>query len=49
MFRQCLKRCSVDNMKKTRLHGHVYSFSVNYNSIEIDDVHKYLKKKHNIK
>ena len=36
---------SVDNMKKTGLYGYVYDFSVDYDSIDIDDIsyiHKYL-------
>ena len=39
-------------MKKTELHGYVYCFSVDYNSIDVDDilnVHKYLMKEHNVK
>ena len=39
-------------MKKTRLNGHVYNFSVDYNTIDITDIiniHKYLMKKHDIK
>ena len=42
----------VDNMKKAGLNGHVYDFSVNYDAILVDDIldiHKYLKKKHDIK
>ena len=45
------KYCSVDNMKKTGLKGHVYDFSVDYNSIavaDILDIHKYLMKKNGI-
>ena len=43
---------SVDNMKKTRLNGYVYDFSVDYDFIANDkilDIHKYLMKKNNIK
>ena len=29
---------SVDNMKKTRLKGYVYDFSVDYNDIAVDDI-----------
>ena len=39
-------------MKKTGLNGYVYNFSVDYNIIDtsnIIDIHKYLKKKHDIK
>ena len=46
------KDFSVDNMKKTRLNGYVYDFSVNYGAIaanDILDIHKYLMRKHNIK
>ena len=42
------KDWSVDNMKRTRLTGYVYDFSVDYDSIAIDDIkdiHKYLMKK----
>ena len=43
---------SVDNMKKTRLTGYVYDFSVDYDFIANDkilDIHKYLMEKNNIK
>ena len=46
------KDFSVDNMKKTGLHGYVYDFSVDYDNIDVDeilDTHKYLTKKDNIK
>ena len=39
-------------MKKTGLNGYVYDFSVDYNTIYINDIvdiHKYLMKKHNVK
>ena len=42
------KDFSVDNMKKTRLNGYVYDFSVDYDAIAVDDIlefHKYLMKK----
>ena len=42
------KDWSVDNMKKTGFNGYVYDFSVDYNSIAVDDIkdiHKYLMKK----
>ena len=45
------KDFSVDNMEKTELHGHVYNFSANYDSIDVDnivDIHKCLMKKHKI-
>ena len=38
---------SVDNMKKTRLNGYVYVFSIDYDAIAVDhilDIHKYLMK-----
>ena len=43
---------SVDNMKKTGLHGYVYDFSVDFDFIannKILDIHKYLLKNNNIK
>ena len=47
------KDFSVDNMKKkTGLNGYAYSFSVNYDAIAVDDIqdiHKYLMEKNNIK
>ena len=51
-LRKISKDFSVDNMKKTRLNGYVYDFSVNYGAIaanNILDIHKYLMRKHNIK
>ena len=45
------KDWSVDNMKDTGLNGYVYDFSVDYDSIDVDDIkdiHKYLMKKNNI-
>ena len=46
------KYFSVNNTKSTRLNGHVYDFSVDYDTIAVDDmldIHKYLMKKNNIK
>ena len=46
------KNVSVDNMKKTRLSGYVYGFSVDYDAVAVDDIldiHKYLMEKNNIK
>ena len=46
------KYFSADNMKKKELYGYVYDFSVDYDTVDIDDVldiHKYLMKKHDIK
>ena len=44
----CLENISkdfpVDNMKKTRLNGYVYDFSVDYDAIAVDgilDIHKF--------
>ena len=45
------KDWSVDNMKKTRLKGYVYDFSVDYDSIKVSDIldiHKYLMEKNGI-
>ena len=42
---------SVDNMKKPGFTGYVYDFSVDYDSIAVDDIQnirKYLMKKNNI-
>ena len=42
---------SVDKMKKTRLNGYVYDFSVDYDAIAVDDIldiHKYLMEKNGI-
>ena len=44
------KDFSVDNMKETGLYVYVYAFSVDYNSIDLDnilDIHKYLKELQN--
>ena len=45
------KDFSVNNMKKARLNGYVYDFSVDYSSITNDkilDIHKYLMEKNNV-
>ena len=45
------KDWSVENMKKSRLKGYVYDFSVDYDSIDVDDIkniHKYLMEKNKI-
>ena len=45
------KDWSVDNMKKTWFTGYAYNFSVDYDTIDVDDIkdiHKYLMKKNNI-
>ena len=42
---------SVDNMKKTRLKGCIYDFSVDYDNIAVSDIleiRKYLMKKNNM-
>ena len=42
------KDFSASNMKKTGFNGHIYEFSVDYGSIDVDDIkniHKYLMKK----
>ena len=51
----CLENVSKDfsasNMKTTRFNGYIYDFSVDYNSIDVNDIknmHKYLMKKNNI-
>ena len=41
----------VDNMKDIRLNGYVYDFSVDYDTIAVDDIldiHKYLMRKNNM-
>ena len=46
------KDLSVYNMKRTAFNGYVYDFSVNYDSIavnDIKDIHEYLMKKSNVK
>ena len=45
------KDFSASNMKKTGFNGYIYDFSVEYDSIVIDnikDIHKYLVKKNGI-
>ena len=45
------KDWSVDNMKKTGFNGYVYDFSVDNDTVAVDDIkdiHKYLMKKNNI-
>ena len=45
------KYFSVDNMKKTRLNGYVYDFSVHYDAFAVDeirDIHKYSMEKNGI-
>ena len=45
------KGWSVDKMKKTGLNGFVYNFSVDYDTIAVDDIlhiHNYLMKKNNM-
>ena len=46
------KSFSVDKMKKTGLNRFVYDFSVDYDTVAVDDIldiHKYLMEKSNIK
>ena len=46
------KDFSVNNMKKTRLNGYVYNFSVDYDATAVDDIldiYEYLMKKSYIK
>ena len=45
------KDWSVDNMEENRFTGYVYDFSVDYDSVAVDDIkyiHKYLMKKSSI-
>ena len=45
------KDWSVDNIKDTGLNGYVYDFSVDYDSIDVDDIkgiHQYFMTKNNI-
>ena len=45
------KEWSTDKMKETGFNGYVYDFSVDYDSIAVDDIkdiHKYLMKKNDI-
>ena len=42
---------SIDNMKKTGIHGYVYYFSVDYDAVAVEDILdicKYLIKKHDL-
>ena len=48
MLRKHSKDRTADNTKKTRFHGYVYDFSVDYNAIAVDDIldiHNCLMKK----
>ena len=45
------KDFSANNIKKTGFNGYIYDFSVDYDSIDVDDIldiHKYLMKKNAI-
>ena len=45
------KGFSSSNMKKAGFNGYIYDFSVDYDSIDVDDIldiHKYLMKKNDI-
>ena len=45
------KDFSASSMKKTGFNGYIYDFSVDYDSIAVDDIldiHKYLMKKNDI-
>ena len=45
------KDFSASNMKKTGFKGHIYDFSVDCDSIDVDDIkdiHKYLREKNDI-
>ena len=45
------KDFSASNKKKTGFNGYIYDFSVDYDSIDVDnikDIHKYLMKKNGI-
>ena len=51
MFRKISKDWSVDDMKKARLNGYVYDFTVDYSNTavyDILDIHNYLMKKNDI-
>ena len=48
MFGLYFKRFSINNMKRSGLYGHVYDVSVDYDSIDADDIvdiHEYFMKK----
>ena len=50
-LRNISKDWSVDNMKKIGFTGYVYDFSVDYNTIAVDNIkaiHKYLMVKNGI-
>ena len=50
-LRNISKDWSTDDMKKTGFHGHVNDFSVDYDSIDADDIkdiHKYLMRENDI-
>ena len=50
-LRNISKNWSADNLKKTRFHGYVYDFSVDYDATDVDDIkdiHTYLMKKNDI-
>ena len=47
-----MKDFPADKMKNAQLHKYVYDFSVDYDSINVDDIldiHKYLMVKGNLK
>ena len=54
MLTKCFERFLASNTKETGLNGYIYDFSVDYVSIDVDNIkgiHKYLikkKKKKNI-
>ena len=35
-------------MKRTGFNGYVYDFSIDYDAVTVDDIHKYLMKKNNM-
>ena len=47
-FGNVSKFFSASNMKKTGFNGFIYDFSVDYDSIEVSDIHKNLMKKNGI-
>ena len=50
-LRNISKDFSVSNKKKGRFNGHIYDFSVEYDTVDVDnilDIHKYLMKKNGI-
>ena len=52
MFRNISKDFTINNMKKTGLHGYKYDFSDDYDSTDVNDIsdiHKCLMKKHHKK